>query len=173
MRPAILAVTAFAALAACNDVPWSRSPETAAVAAETQGFPPGASLRDGLDLIGAVLDSAIATQLDDAGVGHIMRVEALTDRVLETEIPFGWLTEPDYSIESKVWQIQARADRIVARLRANARRDELLTEVQGLRADVSALRGAISGGGAPAPVSVDLLLQRLDSATRRPVPPGT
>jgi hypothetical protein len=31
----------------------------------------------------------------------------------------------------------------------------------------------MSGGGEPAPVSVDLLLQRLDSATRRPAPPGT
>lgn len=166
-----LVIAILGLLAACND-PWSRAPDAPAAAGQMEAFPPGATLRDGLDMIGAVLDSAISTQLDDAGVGNLLRAESLTDRVLETQIPFGWLTASDYSVEARVWQIQARADRIVARLRADARRDELLAEVQALRADVAALRAAISGGGEPAPAPIDRLLQRLDSATRRPVPPG-
>ena len=165
-------IAAAAILAACNDVPWSGRADAPPAASEAEAFPPDADLRTGLDLIGAVLDSAIATQLDDDGVRHLVRVEALSDRILETGMPFGWLTGSDYSVEARVWQIQARADRIMARLRANARRDELLLEVQALRTDVATLRTAIGEGGEAAPVPVDRLLQRLDSVTRKPVPPG-
>lgn len=160
-------------VAACNDVPWSGAAEGPPPNADAETFPPGADLRDGLTLIAAILDSAIVTQLNDDGVVHLLRAETLTDRILETGMPFGWLPASEYSLEARVWQIQARADRIVARLRAGARRDELLVDVQALREDVAALHTAISGGGTPAPVPIDRLLERLDSVTRRRDPSGT
>lgn len=162
MRRALLLLTLV--LPACNDVPWLRTAEPPP-GADVVAFAPDASLADGLEMIGAVLDSAIAHGLDDTGVGYMLRAEMLTDRVLETNMPFGWLAS-DYSVEARVWQIQAQADRIVARVRAGAG-DDLLPEAESLRADVAALREALSAGGEPAPAPVEGLLERLDAADRR------
>lgn len=150
-------------LAGCNDVPWL-SRADAAPAVEAIAFDPDATLADGLTRIGAVLDSAIATGLNEVGVQHMLRAEALSDRVLETRMPFGWLAS-DYRVEARVWQIQAQADRIVARLRAGARTEDLLPDAETLRGDVTALREALTAGGEGVPAPVDRLLQKLDSAT--------
>jgi hypothetical protein len=166
MRSVVLVLMAVL-LPACNDVPWARQPEAAPAATQGQAFAPGATLADGLAIIDATLDSALSSDFDDTGVQQLLRAEALSDRVLETDIPFGWLATQNYSVEARVWQIQAQADRIVARLRAGARREDLVPEAEALRRDVNALRSAIAAGGKAAPAPVDRLLERLDSARRR------
>ena len=166
MRSAALVLIAVL-LAACNEVPWARQPEAPPVAALGEAFPPGSTLADGLAIINATLDSALRADFDDIGVQQLLRAEALSDRVLETEMPFGWLASQNYSVEARVWQIQAQADRIVARLRAGARREDLVPEAQALQRDVNALRSAIAAGGQSPPPPVDRLLERLDSARQR------
>jgi hypothetical protein len=163
MRIALL-MTIASILSACSDVPWAGQAESPAAAVRTDAFPPGARLADGLAIVEATLDSALATRLDEAGVPHLLRAEALSDRVLETEMPFAWLAAQNYSVEARVWQIQAQADRIVARLRAGARREDLLPEVEVLRGDVNSLRTALASGGEPQPPPVEYLLEQLDSA---------
>lgn len=159
--------------AGCSDVPWAGGASATPLVEAQDGLSPGSTIRDALDMIGLVLDSAISRQLDEEGVRQLRRAEFLTDRILEAEIPFDWLATSDYSIEARIWQIQAQADRIVARLRASARRDELLPEIQTLRADIAALRDAIGAGGRPEPAPVERLLQQLDSVTRPPPTTGS
>jgi hypothetical protein len=166
MRTVALVLVAVL-LPACNNVPWARQPEAPPAASQGEAFPPGATLGDGLAIIDATLDSALTADFDDAGVQQLLRAEALSDRVLETEMPFGWLTTQNYSVEARVWQIQAQADRIVARLRAGARREDLVPEAEALRRDVNALRSAIAAGGQTPPPPVERLLERLDSARQR------
>ncbi len=152
--------------AACIDVPWARE-EVPIAPADGNAFPPGTTLAEGLDIVAAVVDSAIASGLDETGMRQLYRAEALSDRVFETALPFGWLAGQNYRLEARVWQLQARADRIVARLRAGARREDVLPETEALRRDIAGLRAAIGEGGERPPESIDRLLQRLDSVTRR------
>jgi hypothetical protein len=166
MRSAELVLIAVL-LPACNDFPWARQPEAAPAVSQGEAFPPGATLTDGLAIIDATLDSALTARFDELGMQQLLRAEALSDRVLETEMPFGWLASQNYSVEARVWQIQAQADRIVARLRAGARREDLVPEAEALRRDVNALRTAIAAGGAPPPPPVERLLERLDSVRQR------
>lgn len=155
------------AFAGCIDVPWSTGADEPPAASQTDVFPPDATLADGLEMIRTVLDSAIANRLEDPGEQQLMRAEALTDRVLETQLPFGWLAAQNYSVEARVWQLQAQADRIVARLRAGARREDLLPEAEALLRDVTELHSSIAGGGEAPPPSIDQLLRQLDSTDRR------
>lgn len=153
--------------AACIDAPWSTAADAAPAAAESEAFPPDATLDEGLALMVAVLDSAIQTGLNDEGVRLVLRAEALSDRILETRLPFRWLGDNGYSVEARVWQIQSRADRLISSIRVGTRREDLIPELQAFRDDVEALRIAFAAGGSEPPPPIDRLLRQLDSADRR------
>ena len=105
-----------ALLAGCR----RNNPEEAAVSSASP--PPAAalarehrSLDDGLGQLDRLLALAIRSHLEgDEAEGHLMRAEAITDRLLETDLPFHWMRARDYSVESAVRQIQALADRVIA-----------------------------------------------------------
>jgi hypothetical protein len=158
------AVTIFvitALLAGCQ-----RNPEEAAVSSASP--PPAAalardhqSLDDGLRQLDRQLALAMRGDLEgDAAQNHLMRAEAITDRLLETEMPFHWMRARDYSVESAVRQIQALADRVIAKMRNGMDGQDILPDVRDMRRQVVELRrGLASGGGAP-PLTLDSLLAR-------------
>jgi hypothetical protein len=118
------------------------------------------SLDAGLKLLDHEVAEAMGGDLDsDEAQAHLLRAEAITDRLLESELPFHWLKR-DYSVESMARQIQALADRIVAKMRNGVKGQELLADVRDLRQKVLDLRKGLAAGGGPAPPSLDTLLAR-------------
>ena len=160
MRSIVL-LCALSALAACG-----RNPEDSAVSDPSP--PPAAafarqqqSLDAGLGALDAELAAAIKDDLKgSAAKNRMMRAEAITDRLLEADLPFHWLRARDYSVESMVRQIQALADRIVAKIRNGMSGQDLLADVRDLRGKVGLLRKDLTAGGGPAPLSLDSLLAR-------------
>ena len=89
----------------------------AALAPVASGMP----LADMLERLGAVLDSAVAGDLSDDEIdARLYRAEAITDRLLDSRLPFEWLTAERYSVDARLRQIQALADRVTAQLRSRA-----------------------------------------------------
>lgn len=112
-------------------------------------------------MLDAELARAMSGDLEGAGAKkHLELAEAITDRLLESDLPFHWLRSRDYSVESMVRQIQALADRIVAKMRNGLDGQDILPDVRDLRNNVIALRKALAMGGGPAPMSLDSLLAR-------------
>lgn len=150
-----------AAMTGCN-----RNPEEAATSDPTP--PPAAaltrqqrSLDDGLRQVETALAQAIRGDLEGQGAkDHLMRAEAITDRLLESELPFHWMRARDYSVESAVRQIQSLADRIIAKLRNGMDGQEIMEDVREMRTKVAELRRGLAAGGGAAPVSLDTLLAR-------------
>jgi hypothetical protein len=142
-----------------------RNPEESAV---SQPAPPPAAalarrtitLDNSLQELEKELSTALGTGLDGSGSGHILRAEAITDRLLEAQLPFTWLAAGPYHLESKVRQIQALADRVVAEMRGGTDRTTLTREVTALRKSVIDLRRAMASGGGRPPPSLDSLLAR-------------
>lgn len=142
----------------------SRNPEEAAISESSP--PPAAalagrnqSLDAGLKLLDAELAAAMSGDLDSqASKTRLMRAEAITDRLLESDLPFHWLTARDYSVEAMVRQIQALADRVVAKMRNGLDGQDVLVDVREMRQKVLMLRQDLTAGGGPAPVSLDSLL---------------
>lgn len=156
----LLGVLLTAMLVGCR-----QNPEESAVSQLTP--PPAAALArqvvtldNSLQELEKELSMALGTGLEDAGSGHILRAEAITDRLLEAQLPFTWLATGPYHLESKVRQIQALADRVVAEMRSGIDRPTLTREVTALRNDVIALRRALALGGGNPPPSLDSLLAR-------------
>ncbi|HEY0810288.1 MAG TPA: hypothetical protein VGD49_09010 [Longimicrobiales bacterium] len=160
MRFTLLLLTA-AFLSGCR-----RNPEDNAVSDPSP--PPAAalsgqqqSLDAGLRTLDTELSEAMRGDLDgDGAKNHLLRAEAITDRLLESDLPFHWLRARDYSVESMVRQIQALADRVIAKMRNGLDGQDLLPDVRELRQTVIQLRRALAMGGGPAPVSLDSLLAR-------------
>src|SRR5690606_13338887 len=94
---------------------------------------------------------------DDYARTRIYRAEAITDRILETELPFAWL-QASYSVEAWLRQLQAMADRIVAQIRRSESEERILGDVARLRESVMVLRTEISREGGPMPPPLDSLL---------------
>lgn len=161
-----LVLTLVATLAGCR-----RNPEESAVSQPAP--PPAAALARGtitldnsLQELEKELSTALGTGLDDSGGSHILRAEAITDRLLEAQLPFTWLAAGPYHLESKVRQLQALADRVVAELRSGMDRTALMQEVTALRKDVIDLRRAVAlGGGNPPPALDSLLAQHPADST--------
>ncbi len=130
-----------------------------------------ARLEDALLRMESMLDTARAAGLDAGGVERLYRVEEISDRLLETETPWAWLKDEDYSVEARLRQIQSIADRIIARVRGNGRREDLDTDVSALQDRVRELREALAPGGRDAPVPIERILATLDSAKRQDGPP--
>jgi hypothetical protein len=167
LRPAFLA----AVLAACGPTGprgWLASPETPPAAAEAGALEPGMPLDDALGRIAVLLDSALAGRLEDDGTAQILRAEAMTDRLGETRLPFLWLAAENYSVEARLWQVQAAADRVVAQIRVGVRRDDLLPDVVALRDEVYRLRAGLADGGTPPPLPIQGVLNALDNPRRTP-----
>lgn len=177
IRPFLVLVLA-AMPAACG-----RSPDEAM--AQAAGEPPPAAAlapltgentaNQALELLAAELDAMLESELSDPG--GILRAEAISDRLLETRRPFAWIPDKRYFVDSRLRQIQAEADRILAQVQSGVPRDTVLGAVRGLAAEVEQLRADLAGEGAPAPPSLDQLLAG-DSAARprapqRRTPPDT
>jgi hypothetical protein len=106
--------------------------------------------------------------IDDEAKTQLMAAEAQTDRLLEAEPPVQWLAS-DYSLEARLRQLQALADRIVAVIRRGEDDASLPDDVRALRREVTALRRDLARpGGGRAPVSLDSLL----AAVRMDVQPA-
>ncbi|HEX9107905.1 MAG TPA: hypothetical protein VF832_11765 [Longimicrobiales bacterium] len=152
---------ALLALAACTQ----KNPEYDALSAPPP--PPAAVLGPALDSVPlatklarmqALLDDAVAHGITGQGTTRIVAVKLLADRLLEVPPPFPWLRDAYYT-DTRLRQVQALADRILAELR----RDDVDESVA--RADTRALRDAVARlrqelalGGTHAPVPVDSLL---------------
>lgn len=119
---------------------------------------PGTPLDEMLERLDQHLVNAMAGQLEGDAGNEFLRAEAITDRLLEARMPFEWIPSQDYSLESKLRQIQSSADRVLAQLRTAAPRPQMLQELRNLRADVAMLRQTVAAGGESAPVAVDRLL---------------
>jgi hypothetical protein len=145
----------------------------------TEAPPPAAALSEinsatpldqGLVLLRQELAPVIAGELGDEEANSVlMRAEALTDRLLETRLPFQWLTEENYGLDARLRQIQALADRVVAQLRSGVPRDSVIQDVRALDLDAADLREALARGGTRAPPPLDQLLSDYQ-ASRRPPP---
>lgn len=104
------------------------------------------------------LSTAIGRGMDDAAEANILRAEAITDGLLESEMPFSWLTANAYSLDSYLRQIQALADRVVAQMRSGVEQTVITREVIDLRRKVISVRRALAMGGTSSPPSLDSLL---------------
>jgi len=141
------------------------NPEESAVSGPAP--PPAAALvplkgADQLDetlyLLEKELNEALAGDLDGDGVNRLVRAEAISDRLLETRLPFAWLNSQQYAVEPKLRQIQALADRILAQQRTGIRRETIHRDLMDLRRRVVELRVALREGGTHMPPSLDQLL---------------
>ncbi len=169
IRHLIVPVLAASLAAACRPSPDEVSAQNAAPppAAALAPLTSDHSVDQALELLAAELDDALEHQLDDAGIASIVRAEAITDRLLETRIPFEWIPDERYLVDSRLRQIQSDADRILAQGQSGVSRDSVLAAVRRMAEDVADLRGDLSRSGARAPPPLDQLLQG-DTATRRP-----
>lgn len=172
MRSSVLIFTVLAA-AACG-----RNPEESAI---SEASPPPAaalagrhqSLDQGLKLLDAELAAAMGSNLESQNAkNRLLQAEAITDRLLEADLPFLWLNARDYSVESMIRQIQALADRVVAKMRNGMDGQDILVDVRDMRRKVLMLRRDLTAGGGPAPVSLDSLLARYGNDTTVVSDPG-
>lgn len=129
--------------------------------------PPAVVLTSALEPLGleerlALLDRELAEgeardEIDDHAIARFFRAEAITDRLLESNVPYAWLAE-GYDLESRLRQIQSLADRVVAQIRRGAAEEGIMADVAVLRRQVADLRRALGEGGGEAPPSLDALL---------------
>src|SRR5690606_12720136 len=157
-------IRSFIALVLVAAPACGRSPDEAIAQPATP--PPAAALaplssdhgvEQALELLAREPDAALRNELDDGGAS-ILRAEAITDRLLETRRPFAWIPDKRYFVDSRLRQIQAEADRILAQYQSGVPRDTVLAAVRALAADVDSLRQDLSRPGSPAPPSLRQLL---------------
>lgn len=142
----------------------------AAVLSEIQ---PGMPLDDMLEILDAYLVRSMSGRLEGDAVADYRRAEAITDRLLEARQPFEWIPDEQYSLESRLRQLQSTADRIMAQLETGAPRDSMLLDLRIMRAEVLQLRETIARGGTRAPPPLDRLLHGGDTVSRPGQQPGT
>lgn len=146
-------------MAACN-----RSPDTIPEMPPGQALSlSGARLEDALERLDRDLVRALRGGLDGDAVETFVRAESMTDRLLETRYPYEWLRADNYSVQAKLRQIQALADRIGAELRTAAPRDSAMADLRRLRAEVLTLRRALAQGGGQQPIPLERLLAGRDT----------
>jgi hypothetical protein len=128
---------------------------TAAIMAEIQ---PGAPLDDVLAFMDEHLVRALEGRMDGEAVLDFRRAEAISDRLLETRMPFEWIADQQYSLEARLRQVQSLADRVLAMLETGQPRDSVLAEVELLRTQVVTIREIVARGGTRAPPHIHVLL---------------
>ena len=156
MQRIILSVTVLAAVSGCGGEGGSEGVSSAPPAAAQ--IAPGteaAQLTDQLDRLVAELNSAVEGESD-----HLLRAEAITDRLLQAPRRVDWLAT-GYDVEARLRQMQAMADGLVARMRRGSTLEDVGPEVALLRAAVADLQQQLQlpGGGAPPPTLDSLLAQ--------------
>jgi hypothetical protein len=95
----------------------------------------------------------------EAGNGdRLLRAEAISDRLIHADRPVDWLAA-GYDVEARLRQLQALADRVVARLRRGATLEAVSEDIHAMRLAVEDLLAqlAVEGGG-QAPPTLDSLL---------------
>jgi hypothetical protein len=155
MKKAIRLLILMVAVAACG--PRTEEPQQAPPAAAVAPIA-GVPLDTALALLYTELSAAHSGELNDMALARFERAEALTDRLLETRYSVRYLRAGSYSVEAKLRQIQALADRIVAQIGASAPKDSSLADLRLLMRDVTALREALKQGGGPPPTPIEKLL---------------
>jgi hypothetical protein len=151
-RLMILSMTA--GLAACDLAPESgrvgrEPPPAAALLAPDQD----ADLVDELAAVMAEIDLAL-----EGDASRALAAEAMTDQLMHAPREVDWLAT-GYSVESRVRQIQAKADAIVAVMRRGVSLAGVEPDLHTLRADVEDLRRQLQlPGGGPAPPTLETLL---------------
>ena len=153
LMPALLLAT----LAACSQ----GNPEEDAVSGPAP--PPAAAfaMRGAVSLdrsLAMIADEVLAAQNEGDLTNRLVRAEAISDRLLETKLPFAWMTARAYGVESLLRQIQSLSDRILAELRRGAHPEEIDRDLKDLAAKVKDLRAGLKSGGGPMPISLDSLL---------------
>ncbi len=142
--------------AACDDAEGGRvsrdAPPAAAVVApgmETE------TLADQLHELSGELSRATAGEADG-----VLTAEAISDRLIHAERPVDWLAS-GYDVEARLRQLQAMADRVVARLRRGASLEDVEGDIATMQAAVQDLLVQLSrpGGGAAPPPLDSLLAQ--------------
>lgn len=168
-RPVLLLAACLAA--ACGP----RTPEqesssraTIAVMAEVR---PGTPLEDMLEMLDGHLVNAMSGEMEGRALDEFRRAEALTDRLLEARMPFEWIPSENYSLESRLRQIQSSADRVLAQVRTGTPRPIMLQDLRTLRSEVARLRQLVAAGGTTAPTPIDMLLA--GDTTGRGAGPGS
>ncbi|MGQ0813988.1 MAG: hypothetical protein ACT4O1_05935 [Gemmatimonadota bacterium] len=158
MLRVLFIATGIAAITGCRQNPeesaTSQPAPPPAAALARQNLPLDQSLKE----LEKELSEALGKGMDGSAEGNILRAEAITDRLLESEIPFAWLTANAYDLSSYLRQIQALADRIMAQMRSGVDQVTVTREVTELRRKVIALRGSLARGGGNAPPTLDSLL---------------
>lgn len=148
---------------------------------EAQGAPPAAaeiSPAQGTETLERQLER-LRIELEAGMAGdpeRLLAAEAITDGLMEARRPFDWLAT-GYDLEARLRQLQAMADRVVARLRRNAPLADVEEDVDMMQAALVDLRRQLAAGrGGPAPPTLDSLLAQdplaeARSGPRAPAPP--
>jgi hypothetical protein len=163
-KPGIAMVLGIAILAGCGRAPQPDDGLRAGQAAPPPRTNP--SLDASLARMEAELDTALAAGVDGAGIERLYRAEEISNRLLESHLPFAWLEDENYSVDARLRQIQSVADRVVARIRSSGRQEELTADVESLRAEIRTLRAGLAHGGTAAPIPIERILTQLDTARR-------
>lgn len=174
MRNLALAMSALLATGCTPPPPEETTVQSAAaVMLEVR---PGTPLDSMLYRLDGLLVRSLEGRLEGESVIDFRRAEALTDRLLEASLPFEWIPDEQYSLESRLRQLQSAADRILAQLETGAPRAPMLAELRTLREDVVELRQTVARGGTRAPPPIERLLRVGDTTAVRPGaapgPPG-
>jgi hypothetical protein len=114
------------------------------------------TLEEKLALLERELSAALQGELEGRALTRMLRAEAITDRLLESAPPFPWLAT-NYSVDTRLRQLQALADRVVAQLRRDAPRERVLRDVAALHKQVVELQEELAQGGIDPPVPLDSL----------------
>jgi hypothetical protein len=89
---------------------------------------------------------------------RVLTAEAITDRLIHAERPVDWLAS-GYDVEARLRQLQAMADRVVARLRRGASLEEVEEDIATMAAAARDLETQLTRpGGGEAPPTLDSLL---------------
>lgn len=155
-RPLLIAAACALAMPACGRDPGQERLDSA-------GTPPAAALisprqaSESLDQQLERLRSELAAGME-GDPERLLAAEAITDGLMEARRPFDWLAT-GYDLEARLRQLQAMADRVVAKLRRGASLEEVAEDVEVMTRALTDLRRQIAAGrGTPAPPTLDSLL---------------
>jgi hypothetical protein len=161
-------------LAGCRRPSEAETVDTGAPVAAIAPLASGMPLDSMLVRLESELDEALDEgRGEDAANERLVRAEAITDRLLDSRIPFPWLKTQNYSVDSRLRQIQALADRVIAQIESRGPRSNVITDANALRGEVRRLRAELAQGGTAAPPPLEELLASDTFATRvapRPQP---
>lgn len=170
MRTFVILLSVLPILAACGERAELRVSEEAPTSAAA--LAPGMeteNLNEQLRKLEVELGHAVEGEPD-----RVLTAEAITDRLIHAERSVDWLAG-GYSVQARLRQLQAMADRVVALMRRGATLESVASDVSTMRAAVEDLqrRLAMPGGGS-APAPLDSLLQQdplrdVESASLREV----